>query len=317
MRIFSTQSKGYDTTAVNALATPFGVDAAFTVTRGKGKGRYADHDADIQPDDDGTEICQVLGIRPIPLDRRLFEQKPLAEEALYACLDENQDSNLLGVADHISGPSLLLTGCLGEIWYPTAPFYLAHPELLGSGLSRVDLGNHGLSEIRLHIGFVQVAVPFIGGRRRSDILRISESEEMRPWNVQGDYNRPIPRRIAEEAGVPRLMFGQVKMASVVEFARPDVFRDSDLQLEYRSFLIRNRVLSPASWAILPLVRRINTLLHFSGANGFPWRYYLERTVARTLGPSDFHLPELWRSLNGRIFCFAANRCADSYAARLT
>ena len=34
---------------------------------------------------------------------------------------------------------------------------------------------------------------------------------MRPWSVGGGYDRPIPRRIAEEAGVPRQHFGQRKM----------------------------------------------------------------------------------------------------------
>jgi hypothetical protein len=37
---------------------------------------------------------------------------------------------------------------------------------------------------------------------------------MRPWSVGGDYDRPIPRRIAEEAGVPRQWFGRVKLAGM-------------------------------------------------------------------------------------------------------
>ena len=36
---------------------------------------------------------------------------------------------------------------------------------------------------------------------------------MRPWSIGGAYDRPIPRRIAEEAGVPRDLFGQNKMAT--------------------------------------------------------------------------------------------------------
>ena len=33
---------------------------------------------------------------------------------------------------------------------------------------------------------------------------------MAPWRLGNDYDRPIPRRIAESAGVPRAAFGQRK-----------------------------------------------------------------------------------------------------------
>jgi hypothetical protein len=33
---------------------------------------------------------------------------------------------------------------------------------------------------------------------------------MIPWRLNNSYDRPIPRRIAEEAGVPRHLFGQKK-----------------------------------------------------------------------------------------------------------
>ena len=40
-------------------------------------------------------------------------------------------------------------------------------------------------------------------------MRISRSPEMGPWVVGHSYDKPIPRRILEEAGVPRGMFGEV------------------------------------------------------------------------------------------------------------
>ena len=39
------------------------------------------------------------------------------------------------------------------------------------------------------------------------------SDAMRPWSIPGDYDRPIPRRILEEAGLPRTSFGIKKYAS--------------------------------------------------------------------------------------------------------
>ena len=44
--------------------------------------------------------------------------------------------------------------------------------------------------------------------------------EMDPWRLGTTYDRPIPRRIAEDAGLAREMFGQVKMASVLEYPAP-------------------------------------------------------------------------------------------------
>ncbi len=38
---------------------------------------------------------------------------------------------------------------------------------------------------------------------------------MAPWSLASDYNRPIPRRILEEKGVPRESFGQVKKGGLL------------------------------------------------------------------------------------------------------
>jgi hypothetical protein len=61
------------------------------------------------------------------------------------------------------------------------------------------------------------------------LYEISVSAEMQPWSLNSDYNKPIPRRIAEEAGVPREAFGMVKMASA------------------HSILFEKHTFHPASW----------------------------------------------------------------------
>src|SRR5207245_159892 len=43
---------------------------------------------------------------------------------------------------------------------------------------------------------------------------------MAPWRIGGDYDRPIPRRLAESAGVPRPWFGLKKKAVVITYAYP-------------------------------------------------------------------------------------------------
>ena len=59
-------------------------------------------------------------------------------------------------------------------------------------------------------------VPYVGYMGMEDILRISKSNEMKPWDVSNTpyehYSRPIPRRILEERGVPRRAFAFEKKA---------------------------------------------------------------------------------------------------------
>lgn len=317
LRIYSTQSKGYDTTAVNAIAHRYGIDAVFTISKGKAFGRFADADAAFQVDDDGTEICHALGLRSvIALDRRAFERAPALEYLFYAALDDNQDANFVGIREHLAGPAVLLSGTLGELWYPYWPYYERDcPHLRGPDLGRGDLGTHSLTEFRLTVGFVHLPLIFVGARAREDILRITGSEEMRPWNTDGEYNRPIARRLAEEAGVPRKSFGQKKMAAVVEFAMPRVPFGKCLLAEYRQFLVENRIIYSWSWPLVSVIRHVNATImtwHSRGAKGV---YYLERLIER-LVRRTYRLPQLGRKLNGRIFCFCANKRTWDYAVAL-
>ena len=69
LEIWSTQSKGYDSTAVNAIAGAYGIDKVFTVTKAKSIFHVAPNDRWKLPNDDGSEICEILGLNCIPLNR--------------------------------------------------------------------------------------------------------------------------------------------------------------------------------------------------------------------------------------------------------
>ena len=71
----------------------------------------------------------------------------------------------------------------------------------------------GINEFRLRVGFANVALPCVGVRFLPPIAELSESAEMARFSVGGDYDRPIPRRIAEEAGLDRAAFGSAKTAT--------------------------------------------------------------------------------------------------------
>lgn len=79
-------------------------------------------------------------------------------------------------------------------------------------LVRTDTSGSGLSELRLRRDFIHAPVPFFGGTRHHDLLRIALSDKMAGYRIGGSYDRPVLRRIAEQAGVPREAFGQRKRA---------------------------------------------------------------------------------------------------------
>jgi hypothetical protein len=306
LRIYSTQSRGYDTTAINAIAARHGLDGVFTVTHGKGKPGEPD------VNDDGTEIARLLGIGPvIPLNRHGYQEHFEDELYYHASISECQDANLEQVADHIQGPALLLTGTLGEMWYTHRCGYVNRPGTLHGGLARWDLGCHGLTEVRLRSGYVQGAIPYIGARRREQILRITESEAMGPWRLNNSYDRPIPRRLGEEAGVPRAAFGQLKIGSVVEWAPPQIPRDARLRRKYLQFLGEAGLRSRWQLRFLSMVQRLNGKVATMWSRYYRIVYYPERAAWKLLR-WRLEPPVFWRDLRGSLFCFAVNECVQEY-----
>jgi hypothetical protein len=310
LEIWSTQSKGYDTTAINAMASVHGLDKVFTITTGKSKFHLAHNDEDKAPDDDGSEICEALGLKCIPVDRRAFTES-FDEEYLYYCArHHNQDVNLKEINRHITNPGVLLTGVHGEILCANDPF-VEPPLMMDSTIKRDDVAGHGLAELRLVVGFIHLPVPFIGARRKADIVRITESAEMDPWRLSNVYDRPVARRIAEEAGVPRHMFGQSKVGSVVIFPLPSIPYGKTLRREFFQYLADERIMGRYSAIMWPIVRWINAILMLKSEHRFAVVHYAERLLSKVFRRQiKFRL--LWSHLEGALFCFCVNRTAEMY-----
>jgi hypothetical protein len=86
-------------------------------------------------------------------------------------------------------------------------------------IKRADNTGSSLAEFRLSEPFIHLPVPFIGVTRHPEIREIANSDEMRLYSVGGSYDKPIARRIIEEAGINRELFGQSKkaIANLVSF----------------------------------------------------------------------------------------------------
>lgn len=322
LAIFSTQSRGYDSTAVNALAAPHGIDRVFTSPESKEKSTFYRRRRTPTPSDDGTDIGRTLGFECTHIARRSFESGVIDEHYYWAGHDNNQDFNMLDIQQHIERPTMLLTGQLGETWYMPKIAGPRFPKMNNDALFCWSQVGHGLGEIRLATRFIQAAIPFIGACNRPDIFRITESDEMAPWTLNTEYDRPIPRRIAEEAGVPREMFGQIKLASIVHLPTPNVPVTPALRTEFFRHLRRERLLGPAGIRLIPMIQRINNWIYwnnptryFNDRRRYPLLWYAGYAYAKLSGaPPRFRM--LWSRIDSHLYAFCVNKVRDDYARHL-
>lgn len=317
LKIASTQSKGYDSTAVNAIASPRGLDAVFSIERGKGHGKFADQDEAFEVDDSGEEIGRALGFECTFIDRRALKDQLEREHLYYASLHASEDTNMAGINPHIQAPTLLLTGAMGgEITSPWSYYSARFQRKEIGSLQRGDHGGFCLGEVRLTVGFINLPFFSIGARRHEQILNITASAEMDPWRMNNAYDRPIARRIAEEAGVPRALFGQQKKATAMVFTPPLLPMGDALQADYINYLHAAGVMPRWKWRFLPLVRGANRVFWFVSPRQHLWLYYLQRLISRLLR-RDFQFPTLWQSLDNAFYSFCVNKRAAEHRQALT
>jgi len=228
--LLSTLSRGYDSGMVTAIARNHGCKEVICFTRSR-DGR----------DDSGESLARYLGVRPWAFDRMAWQREPICEP-LFMAGDGVGTEVYLKAAEPLLHKRVLLTGYFGDQMWSKTPRTIEPIFLTG--------GNLSLSEYRLAVGFFNCPLAYWGGRQLSQTVAISRSEEMRPWDVSSPYSRPICRRIVEEAGVPRELFGQRKMmvsvlTQVNEFLGPESCRD---YLEWlgsrRDAWLRRRQLPP-------------------------------------------------------------------------
>jgi hypothetical protein len=185
-------SAGYDSPMAAVLAKSVGCKEALT---------YGETAGQITPEDSGAEIAARLGMRAHIFDRVGYLKCSGCPEAEFLGWGAQESVWELHLERRI-----LFTGFHGDKAWDrncdkVTPFIV-----------RGDPSGHNLSEFRLRVGWIHLPVPFLGVTAHPSIHRISNSAEMTPWSLGGPYDRPIPRRIVEEAGVDRQMFGMKKRA---------------------------------------------------------------------------------------------------------
>lgn len=195
--MISTISQGYDAAAGSTLAKKIGCDEVITFNYPI---KYLK--------DKGTDIAKTLGYQHIyELSATSYMNNKSFDEAKAFCSGDGM--MLFGsLGKHISN-KLLFDGMRGDqLWSITNP--MVNNDMIftyNNGLSQAEIS---FIEYGLHLNTVMIHPPLLGADNWIDVAKISKSEEMKPFSVGNNYDRPIPRRIVEEAGVGRKAFGWEK-----------------------------------------------------------------------------------------------------------
>lgn len=221
-KMLGTASSGYDSSTATVLAKHAGCDQVLCV----------DHDRK-GVDDSGEPMAGLLGLDVVKVRRQAWRETELAEVPFLAS-DSHGGDVFFKSAERALFGKVLLTGFHGDkIWDKQTKDLSEH-------IVRGDQSGLSLTEYRLMAGFLHCPVPFWGVRQIREVNALSKSPELEPWNVDGDYSRPICRRIVEEAGIPRTMFGMQKKASWVQFIGSKEFMSAPSMENYMAWLDDNR-----------------------------------------------------------------------------
>ena len=283
-RMVGTVSTGYDSAASAIIARDAaGLAEAITFVRPDGV-------------DAGDALARHIGIAVGRYGRFQWREDPqlgLPEVPFIAGDAKGEDVFFASTGDALKG-TLLITGHGGGgLWD-------RHRSNPAPTFARKDRAGLPLTEWRLGVGFIHLPLPYLGGRHVADLMRIGTSADMAPWDIGGWYTRPIARRIIEEAGVPRELFGHVKRASSILLYQaaspltPASAADLDRWLRQHSwrFLRRGR-LPPSQFGwLLRLWRR---LLLVAG-HRIAW---MRKALSRGPGARMDRLARRWIDRGGR------------------
>jgi hypothetical protein len=222
-QLIATLSSGYDSPTSTVLASQAGCRQAFGFDRARG-GR----------DDSGAPIAKILGLAYDTVQTTAWRSQPMAAVPFLAALTSAGSSVSFKGAEALLAGRVVFTGFHGDKVWDTKT------QALGPGIVRTGASGTDLTEYRLWVGFVNCPVPYFGVRQIRDIHAISTSPDLAPWDVKGGDSRPICRRIVEERGVPRDMFGVGKKATAQFILRTDDFLTHDMRLDYYRWLRSRR-----------------------------------------------------------------------------
>lgn len=202
----STISRGYDAVATSVLAKQHGCNRVITFNTPK---QYAN--------DCGEDIAKLIGYDNIYLcDANRYRTQTELIEAECISSGDVGSSIIFAAYKDLFKNSMVMMGIRGDsLWERNhANVNNLQDFTAGNTLQQTD---HIFVETCLDANAVCIPLPMIGSDRWTDIAQISNSIEMENYSIRPNYDRPIPRRIAEDFGVPRNWFGLEKAGAGISY----------------------------------------------------------------------------------------------------
>ncbi len=188
-------------------------------------------------EDSGRNLANRLGIPVEEYDRLDYLSREDVPEAEFMAVGtEAEDVVMCAFEERLPGTLLFGGTYAGAMWARPVPWR-------SRNILKGDPSGASIEEFRLRVGFIHAPVPGFALTRQPTMARINQSREMDPWSVGGHYDRPIPRRILEEHGIPRGAFAREKRAvsqpikgSLQEVMTPAGYRDFQIFSEGKQAL---------------------------------------------------------------------------------
>lgn len=200
-------SGGYDSTGVAVVASKLGCRRAVSLDTARlFPGGASTEDA-------GHAAAVALGLEIEVFDRLSYREREDLPEAEFLAGGMSGEDIVMSAFEPSIRRTLLITGFwTGTVWVKSHayPPRWSHPG---------DLSGCDLTEFGLRTDFIHVPLATFGAAQARHFDHFFDAADMQPYTLGGHYDRPIPRRLAEEAGVPRGSFGVRKRAGSVMIQR--------------------------------------------------------------------------------------------------
>ncbi len=201
--VISTISSGYDSCACATVAKKLGCTTVVSLSGGK-------YDADS-----GLKAAMELGYQNlIQREQQSYKVKKGCIDAEYVCSGELGTHLQFSVFEDLFSDNLVFMGLRGDYYWGLSSEPNNDFEMRGFYYYETNIG---YIENALKNNYIIIPLPTYGTSVSTSIRLISLSKEMAPWRLYNDYDRPIPRRIVESAGVSRESFGQKKSGGGFSF----------------------------------------------------------------------------------------------------
>ena len=254
--------------------------------------------------DSGRIIGEELGMEVFEFERGAYTMNPGTPEAEFCVMPWGGDVVFASMEPILPG-RILLTGRYGDDILGLNPRYLV-PDL--KQFSQAGMAGSMLNEFRLRVGFQNFPPLFAGWQHVEAVHQIARGEDMKEWSIGGQYDRPVARRMIEEVGVPRELFGNIKMAGGVQAVSEAKDLCQASQTDYQEFLDQSTLRS-RSWVHVGFLHWADRTLKSINRSIARW--------TRALGKPRYPMPRLhprhWRNPDEtRLLHWGFSRIRDRY-----